>query len=497
VIGMKFRENVALAVGLLALAGCKGVPDREWQSVCDSSKECSSEERSAFVKEGSCALSDIGREATCNAPYPRNQSRFNFRTAFLEFEETSGTLRDSEQLESVKDFIARQGPTGRPLLISVYVHGWHHNASSSDPNVMKYGGQLARYEYSLKKLGYLDVDVLGIYVGWRGETYSGPLNVLTIGDRANAADVIGQSVEANNGKGLYSTLEAIAELMRASNTNSRMIVMGHSLGGRVVTRALLPAMMNSSGKPLGENVLVTTVNAAIGADAFTAAYQPSVAAETPDWPTWVNITSKDDDATLRRYRQGLEVGFIKPDLPGTDQAKATIGHYAEYLTHELGVASCDLKQGGASATTTCGAVSQLLAGPKTVWSNEDYQFSALSYGVPSTVSKAYSPDFVHCALLTRYPITERTRTALKKSVVCKDLIQDFDLASAPHKLPAHGRMWNIQTDKSVIDFEVPDSKASSTHNGYIQTDLSLLFVQLLYRDAPRRPLITGESASNR
>jgi hypothetical protein len=465
---------------LTLLTSCTTVADREWHTVCNAGGDCPTEKRSAFVKEQACLLSDVGRRTECRALQPR-QRQVNVRTAYLELEEHEGKLRDEEQLLAIEEFIENQASSGRPLLIAVYVHGWHHDASPDDGNAAALNDLLARYAYSLEQTNHSNVDVFGIYVGWRGELYKSPINTLTIKSRAVAADTIGWGGDKTTGKRYFEkALVDIADTMRKANSDSHMIVMGHSLGGRIVSRALLPEVLSTGTHALGPNVLVTTVNAAIGAEAFRDAYEQSQTSATPTWPTWINLTSMDDDATLGAYHLGLRTGFIKPDVSGLEASEYTIGHYAPYVTHVLGVLNC-APTTDAPGMTLCGPVDQVIARSQYLWSLDDFRFTALQYGLASPSTGSPLPKLVHCGLLTRYPMSPTTKKTLKHVDVCGKLYENFKTADVPNRVPGRGGMWNISTDKSVIDFEKPDAGAHSTHNGYVQTDLTLLLVQLLYR----------------
>jgi|GEM_PF-6989263 len=81
--------------------------------------------------------------------------------------------------------------------------------------------------------------VLGIYVDWRGEAingnhwYSWPFSQLTLGDRKNTAQNVG------NGD-VYELLVRLS-LLRGANKGSRLVVIGHSFGAAShhITKGLL------------------------------------------------------------------------------------------------------------------------------------------------------------------------------------------------------------------------------------------------------------------
>jgi hypothetical protein len=320
--------------------------------------------------------------------------------------------------------------------------------------------------------------VVGIYVGWRGELFSGPLSILSYWGRQDAADRVGWGGDEATGKRfLFHDLEDIANAMRDNNPDSRLLVSGHSFGARVLSRALLPEMHQKHYQPLGPGSLVVTFNAAIGAEPFLPLYSSSQGDEKSKSPTWLNITSKDDGAT----------SFIYPTahlLLSNSNLKKTIGHDEDLITHRLGVNYCDGYV--ISNTTNCGPY-ELLKKFENVdfWRLEPNPFSFfyLSFINEETAkgSGLWANDY--CGLLIEYPVKDSLVRELRRTGICPNVIE----SESPHATrtritPAGGYMWNIATDKSVIDLENGGFWEFGTHNAYVQTNVTALLLNLMFKN---------------
>lgn len=456
--------------------GCSSVPDKVWNPVCTNTQQ----DISAFkLEEHFCEVGNDGWKTKCSRER-REGYETVVRVAYLEYpnETLAGQapVRDACQLQTILNAVNNQGigeAKKKPLLISAYVHGWKHNASESDGNRLAYPNMLARYSSALKRLKKEEFDVLGIYVGWRGQSSKWPLS---IGDRAMAADKLGRE------SALKQELWDVAEAMRAAHKDSRMIVMGHSLGGRVLSRAFLDDLEIGRPQPLGERVIITTVNAAIGADAYRDLYKPGKIFDVAHVPTWINFTAKEDGATNSSYEHGLRLGILSPDLgDGRADTKKTIGHYEDYLTHQLAVHYCG------DDGSACGDVSELNAREYTdYWSARDYRLFTINYKVSNQGGGRY------CVLMASYPLSVdvNARMASDRKGACKGVFEsDPDYESAGHvrKIPAYGRLWNVRVDKSLL-FSTERGWfgewifSTGTHNGYVQTSLANMLLRLVFDD---------------
>ena len=188
-----------------------------------------------------------------------------------------GASTDETQLSKLMGYLERMSDKEKmPLSVIVYTHGWHHSASPYDGNVVAFRTLLedaARLETSLclkKREGdrssardfctdaEKDVEswkrkrrVVGIYIGWRGDSILGPLEDASIWDRKLAAE----KVALGSIQELYSRLHDFyirhgchseySDLSCADVADVRMLTVGHSFGGLITFRALAPRMMAS------------------------------------------------------------------------------------------------------------------------------------------------------------------------------------------------------------------------------------------------------------
>lgn len=458
----------------LILSACISVPDKVWQPICNKGQSYINPPK---LEAYTCAATGKGRSIACSLKKDDRDAPNSLRVAYLEYPEKSldGTApesRDACQLQAILDTIKKQKESsGRPLLVSVYVHGWHHDASPDSENRKKYPNMLARYYDSLKKINKNDednYDVLGIYVGWRGESNKLPLlNSLTIGGRAKVADKVGKDSQ------LKAELNKIADTMRVDDRN-RMIVMGHSLGGRVLSRAFMSDLKQGTVQPLGERVVITTVNPAIGAEAYLPLYVSNNVSTESRVPTWVNFTSEDDWATKNTYKFAGSVGLLRSHADDSKLCtKQAVGHYQDYITHRVSVHSC--------GEENCEPMPEAYPG---YWQVKGYSFFALHYdGLDHNKERLY-PPVNQCVLMVEEPWTPGRGGDIQMETkgVCGDFAKHIYTVDkeAVKKIPMNGRLWNIFADKSVFDFSESSFWKVSTHNGYVQTDLTAMLVQLVF-----------------
>lgn len=455
------RAILALLLAAALLAGCSTVPDQQYQA--------------AGFRDKSCSLNAAGRQAAC--PPDTGQAgdgeriERKFSVAFLEYCEVEsaackapGQLFAPEQLQAIRQRIETANAAGQATLVAIYVHGWHHNASSEDGNVKYFDHMLARYADALARAGRPDIGVLGVYVGWRGELIEASIpSVFTVADRGRAADRIAQGSVA-------ADLATIAAAVQAGPASSRLLVTGHSFGGRLVSRALLPRLRESH-QPLGDKALIVTLNAAVGADAFYDFYRdPARLSPSAGKPTWVNITSLDDWATKWTYWIANRVGNLQPDHPEDNSSGETIGHFGPYKTHQISFADC--------SKVGCGDAASLarLQGVD-YWSPAPFHFFVLRY------ASATSADRLEmCGLMREYPYNQQAVDAMERVAVCRDMIGSESPYTGRKRYPGNGHLWNIEADESVIESDGLQPTSTAVHNAVTQTNLATMFVRLLYAE---------------
>lgn len=163
------------------------------------------------------------------------QSPFDF--GYIEFSE-HGNLFDRDAFEELLQEIESTEERGATAAV-VFVHGWHHNASSTQVNEFR---ELLSQIADVEQGPYRDKRVVGLYVGWRGEIINLPVvREMTFWDRKSVAQEVAHG-------GVTEVLLRLERLSRCGSRykpcreekhrDNRLIILGHSFGGAIVLSAL-------------------------------------------------------------------------------------------------------------------------------------------------------------------------------------------------------------------------------------------------------------------
>lgn len=306
--------------------------------------------------------------------YPNSNEEFYL--SFVEYDD-QGQLRDPEQKNAVINQYYKLAAFDDVLVIT-FVHGWHHNAGPGDSNIKDFREKvlkrIAADEFSAaERAGRPARKVLGVYVGWRGESIEMPgVNVLTFWDRKNTAHKVGQLGVTEfllKLEELVNTKKKIGEDQKPNNS-SKMVVVGHSFGGAVVFSSLQKILMerfidsredkNFASDAKGFGDLVVLVNPAFEAIRFASLFDlsqegcrkyfdtqlPKLAILTSeaDWATGLAFpigrtfsTFFDSHKTVERHTcsQPGRAGVKPFKLKEGSADRTAVGHFEEYLTHDL------------------------------------------------------------------------------------------------------------------------------------------------------------------
>ncbi|MGH8204603.1 MAG: hypothetical protein ACREST_08330, partial [Steroidobacteraceae bacterium] len=138
----------------------------------------------------------------------------------------------------------------RDTFVLLFVHGWHHSAQCCDSNVQSFRktlgqlrGELARDVYAGARAEYAqaekpedDFKVIGIYLGWRGQSLPGFLDYFTFWGRKSAAERVGE----NDSREFIARLNQLYLKKRGEEDQRNflgLISIGHSFGAQVLMRA--------------------------------------------------------------------------------------------------------------------------------------------------------------------------------------------------------------------------------------------------------------------
>ena len=249
------------------------------------------------------------------------------------------------------------------LSLVVYIHGWHHNARATDSNVTD-------FRWLLRDLAIAEKDarigasrdrgprVVGVYVGWRGESITVPyLNEVTFWERKNTAERVAQG----SVRELFARLDFLRDAgrtklasdrlsqkddARQGERNVRMLTIGHSFGGLIAYEALSSEFVRFASRSTPEDYvsrlgdLVVIVNPAFEG----ARYEPLMVAgqrlrglKKNQLPVVIVATSEKDNATgilfpIARVFSTLFEGTNGPEGRSVTRA---VGHNERYTTHRL------------------------------------------------------------------------------------------------------------------------------------------------------------------
>ena len=338
-------------------------------SACSSNQIYRSQlEICKYQGAGSCSESSLQVSGVNNAD--------EYHLGFVEYSD-QGQLRTRAQMNAVLEQY-RAIAAKDDVLLTVFVHGWHHSAQPEDDNISSFRGMLellSKNEHlGSQQQGRKRRKVLGIYVGWRGDSITVPyVKGLTFWDRKNTAHDVGQQGVTE----LLLKLEEIVNVKTGMTPEnpppniSKLVVIGHSFGGAVLFsslhKILVDRFINSqrgktfSGDAEGFGDLVVLINPAFEALRFAGLYDLSqeycrgyFASQVPKLAI---LTSEADYATKFAFPTGrffstiFESHVTLTDRnyctgPGSanmqtlqiDEGAAdrnTVGHFTPYLTHRL------------------------------------------------------------------------------------------------------------------------------------------------------------------
>lgn len=318
---------------------------------------------------------------------------------FIEFDD-QGQLWDRKQMWSVIDKLSAEAAS-KDLLITVFVHGWKHNAEHADKNIQTFRNVLAGLSENelliSQKTGRPARQVAGIYLAWRGESITTPVvEDLTFWDRKNTA----QKVSRGGVTEVLSRLELlkrVKENISEGNSNTRLVIVGHSFGGAIVHASLVQILENRFVRTMGPvgvqsdvegfGNLVVLINPAFEALQFASLSDMSTERGTyfkSQLPVMAILTSEADKALRNSFPIGrhLSTFFEKDrDIRRTnavtrqeeiiDEGEANVtavGLFQPYETHRL-YPSHDLPKGVAGQSSSSESVSSGLAA-KSAWEDD-------------------------------------------------------------------------------------------------------------------------------
>jgi pimeloyl-ACP methyl ester carboxylesterase len=318
----------------------------------------------------------------------------NYLLGFVELND-QGHMPNRRQLHELVNTLDQESKAN-DLLMVVFVHGWHHNAGydengKEDGNVVEFRDVLKRLSRaeaaaSQSGSGYPRRKVVGVYIGWRGDSVEVPLlKDVTFWERKNTAHDVGNGA-------IMEVLARLDQIRRAKtrpdkgndDSLTRLVVIGHSFGGAVVYSAVSqilmerlvqaspPSITNTCKKITGFGDLVVLMNPAFEASLHkplrdTAGGCTSFSPQ--QLPVLAVLTSEDDFATRYLFPLGRWPGTLFESYKGDSSRDAdytAVGHHLGYITHDLNHAGGNAGEAEIPAQESYGLFAKVLQG----WTND-------------------------------------------------------------------------------------------------------------------------------
>ena len=351
---MRFNIHGKLLPGILLLSvtillqGCAG--NRQYHPDSPLSKKCS----------------DSENPKACPTSYL--QEFDDYTLAVAEFTERGNNFNDTAYADILETIAAKSKNNSDGIVIIVFVHGWGHNSREEDPNLKDFKNVLAELARKREDFAIGARDLVGVYVGWRGQSLKIPLiEKLTYWERKAVAEQLG-----NTG---LSRLLADLDTIDQETTRNVMATVGHSFGGAAVLSAVSKPLLMRLQTPLiqtadsstrcsnvscgiGDGVFL--INPAIEANQVVSLLESTIPKSYPEnqSPLLVSISSEADLANKYAFPLGQTFGLLatsrQAPLSGRTYFKdfvsgeqltlleenldsTTVGNFAPFLTHRLDV----------------------------------------------------------------------------------------------------------------------------------------------------------------
>ncbi|HEX8170178.1 MAG TPA: hypothetical protein VF824_06540 [Thermoanaerobaculia bacterium] len=375
-------RGFALGLLCLSLAGCSVLPQTTKNQVRGTLPVVKPEKPRALSELH--GHDDVHRARQIMAEHSSVEYYSDFSLGILEISD-DGTINPSQKEQVFKMLDAETKPGG---LLVVFVHGWHHGARTCDRDLCCFRTVLSKLKQTRTRAYGAEVagqNVVGVYIGWRGESrQSKGLNLTTIWNRKDVAETLGR------GSAKELLLE-INERYWNSQDQLTMLSIGHSLGGALLFQAAKETLTGNvsdieqqevrsyrvaradcdreqalggrvKARRMGFGDLVILVNPALEANEYRALdddlydrtkdgwtrdqltkaalpYDKNVPYPDNQLPILVAIASVDDSAvgTIFPISRWF-LSPVKPSIAYRKNERIGIGHYAPHVTHHLGYA---------------------------------------------------------------------------------------------------------------------------------------------------------------
>jgi pimeloyl-ACP methyl ester carboxylesterase len=330
------RRFLALAAALLLSTAC--APHRQLRT-------------STVPVDVTAPLSDpLARAAVASSSIERYPG---YTIAIVEFDD-QGRFWDRRQVAALEAEITREARLDdeAPVSTLVFAHGWRDDARVCDKALVAFREFVRRI--SIDDLGKLPRrhPLIGIFLAWRG--YSSdvwPFEFFSFVGRKDTAT----RIATGDVPEFLAHLDSFRRELNASRKEaSRLVVIGHSLGGTIVFEALANLykarlaeawpgrdVNGDSGIVSGFGDLVLLVNPAFEAERWHSIHELAasfVSFSKNQKPLLVVASSETDLPTSRYFPIAQRFGTMLQETRDEEQRRAlitSIGQYEPFVTHHL------------------------------------------------------------------------------------------------------------------------------------------------------------------
>lgn len=471
-------KYLLISICCFILSSCMTIPDQSYHTVeCSNRNACSEAELNEYINRFNPVTDIVIKNGFEALHYNSDQLDYNkdkvnktsFSIFYLEYDEKGKKFEGNRQLDIIKHAI---DASDKPVYLNIYVNSWHNNANSKEPLEITKEAKYFPHILARRHFNKSDMNIIGVYIGWQGEKYKGPIKWITPKFVSDIADRIGKEGDVR------LDIISMVDHVQMNPHSGHSLIMGKSFGARLLSRAFmndLIEMKSIEDWPLGKQSLLVNLNPAIGANAFDKVFKsmPGKGADVQR-PVWLNMTSEDDKATNGIYSSARFIGqnlSSEPVEPGMAKTRKAIGHYVPYLSHWVtstsGVVGPDPKNNTEEDLIRCNFenVEGILKDNKS-W-----------FKIPSSIED--------CA--TRH-LYENKLSKDDKYRYYTTTLRPLDWNKAMTAKKSLGYMWNFRIDKSIIENGSADSRFSKGyHSADVQTILGRMLDDMLFTP-PEKPL---------
>ncbi|MEE4273683.1 MAG: hypothetical protein V2I67_18555 [Thermoanaerobaculales bacterium] len=294
-----------------------------------------------------------------------------YAVAVVEFDD-QGEPWDMAQLDAAVDVIRRfNAESEHGVILHQFIHGWKSNASTdpdSGQRLAWFGEQISELaghsEMAASRTGQPPRPAVGLFVGWRGRTYSLPILIdASFWNRRVAAHRVAS----------FRLLEVLQRTLDAAreNPDSKSYLLGHSMGGMILEKTVGPIAMaevltvsqTGSSVPVGYDLVVSanpSTEALYTKQLIDVLKRTGVKLVVDDGdgnrrpavgPMMVSLTSEGDGVTRWMVPLAMTVNSVfvryRESVPGSGPAQRflgirTAGNVPYLFSHDVEVRDGDV-----------------------------------------------------------------------------------------------------------------------------------------------------------